>query len=349
MSPETPPCWRAVRACGAEIAANAEWGVLMTGGTLSVQDAAQIVENGAVGNRSAIRASAGAMTLTGQPGARVALSRNRGHGLFVTAATSVSATQVDILENGINGIELTNGTAQGNPVTLTSCNVTGNAGTALLVHSSPLAAGGGKSLLVEGCTFGGGGSTGIHLAADSGPIAATIRNNVVTGVLGINNVGVLIQGTAASQLEVTGNDVFDNGARQFGPAITLTPRYVGGVLLRGTQPGSWTFTSNRVHANRSSVGTPPTYVDQLAVETEGGPSWSISAPSCEAANLFYCYRTAGPTLYSAVGVASSNAKLEATSNSWAQSPPVENQDFAVVSGGAIDAGDACDPVPSCGP
>jgi hypothetical protein len=267
---------------------------------------------------------------------RVLIQGNGGAGLrlrVTSAGAGDAATKVSVLDTAISnnktyGGEITNALpgGMGIPISIQACKFDGNATANLQVSSSnPLDNTGTRSLQVLGSYFGGGG-TGVVViplgASASTKAAVSFTENTVTGA---GNTGVSVNGTSGSSIDFSRNEIYGNN-QSSGLA------FLGGVVLTGAQPATWSFTGNYVRRNKGQQVV-------VAGDVVSTASWNLSGPSdCSAPNLFCGYDwTAGR-----YGLSVGGANVDARYNSWTNHPPEANKDFFTLPGSSVTA------TPDCG-
>jgi hypothetical protein len=278
---------------------------------------------------------AGSVTVTGTPSASIDFSTNGINGVDVPAggAVTVGLTEINSHNNGNHGLEVNNanGTGRGGSIIVQGSTFSDNKLAGIYVDQSAATTTIGDSLTISGCTFAGN-THSINVAPlGTATVWATIQQNTMTGA---TDTALLVTGTSGSSLSITGNDINKNNA------VTLNgTQLAGGVILTGTPPDTWTFTTNLVHGNQGDQ------VLAIASNTGGATgTWNLSTSllcaSCVNANTFSCYDDGVAPGYVGV-VALGGVTVSATGDQWQNSPPKSGQDYATYLGGTVNVGCDC--------
>jgi hypothetical protein len=319
---------------------NVEVGVDVSGGTatltsstlqknqggglsLSAAGAAATVTGGAVDSNGlgGILASAGTLTVGG--GAEVA---SNPLGIQLTGATA-SVAGANIHDNTGDGVDVDDSTAAIVIIGSSSTSTTlgHNGGSGIVVDSSPATSGGANSITIDTVAATNNSEFGIHLAGDTGNVAATVKASTISGN---HDAGLLVeQGSGKTTSEaIQNNDVSGNNTGNNG--------VVGGVLF-ATPSTLTSFIGNKVHSNTGDeVG--------FGDVPNGGTQWVINPPSatCDAtANSIYCYGAGNVGVH----VLFAGASVNGQHVHWSNNPPTSGIDFS----GTVTVTNPCTAITTC--
>jgi hypothetical protein len=188
------------------------------------------------------------------------------------------------------------------------------------------------SLVIDTVTIGSNGKFGIYLEGDTGPVVATITNDVI---LANGDVGLMVEqggGTKLTTETIQFNDIKGNNTS------TNSTHIAGGVLFNTSSTLS-SFIGNKVHSN---IGDG---IGFNAQPNGGGLSWVINPPSaaCDnTANSLYCYGTTGVGLI----ILQPTVTVDARHVFWSHNPPTSTNDFSAPAG-TVSFNPACSAITTC--
>lgn len=308
---------------GGSLSANAEQGISVSSGSATLDGGATVNNNAKNGleqtGGQVVVASAGS-------GTEVVFQGNHASGVRITLGGpgSFDASQPRVALNRLHGIEIDDGLV-GSPITLSGAMFTDNVASAVFVSRAGKLPGGGASLIVSGSTMSGG-AHGLYLEGSAGDIAAHVNGNTFTNA---TDTAVVMNGSAGSSFTFQSNVVtFNSGTATWG-----TNHKIGGVLFKGTPPGTLSFVGNTIHHNAR---------DQVGVVGAAGTTWDLSgAGSCGNPNIISCYDRSPTGGFLGLIVVSGSVTAHAVS--WQVPTPNSTAyaDFGNETGATVDGSGYC--------